>query len=244
MKNKKIHRWNTQHFEKYTSALDRTDLNKLYPSEAWSLYRTISSSKNVLDLGCGNGAMSSICNKINKKIKYFGVDHQLNLIKKANEKFNHSKFLSKDLTKYLNESSKKYDVVMAWSVIKSFKNWKFILKKMINKSKKFVIFDQRVANIKTISFDKKILSANYGGIKGPLLCINYKNLKKEILKHKNKFLKVEFMAYQSEWGKNVFFKNKKNINTFVVTVLIHLKKNKSDKYQGIYEQLPLNLRVN
>ena len=26
---------------------------------------------------------------------------------------------------------------------------------MINKSKKFVIFDQRVANIKTISFDKK-----------------------------------------------------------------------------------------
>ena len=56
---------------------------------------------------------------------------------------------------------------MAWSVIKSFKNWKFILKKMINKSKKFVIFDQRVANIKTISFDKKILSANYGGIKGP-----------------------------------------------------------------------------
>ena len=115
---------------------------------------------------------------------------------------------------------------------------------MINKSKKFVIFDQRVANIKTISFDKKILSANYGGIKGPLLCINYKNLKKEILKHKKKFLKVEFMAYQSEWGKNVFFKNKKNINTFVVTVLIHLKKNKSDKYQGIYEQLPLNLRVN
>ena len=86
MKNKKIHRWNTQHFEKYTFALDRTDLNKLYPSEAWSLYRTISSSKNVLDLGCGNGAMSSICNKINKKIKYFGVDHQLNLIKKANEK--------------------------------------------------------------------------------------------------------------------------------------------------------------
>ena len=82
MKNKKIHRWNTQHFEKYTFALDRTDLNKLYPSEAWSLYRTISSSKNVLDLGCGNGAMSSICNKINKKIKYFGVDHQLNLIKK------------------------------------------------------------------------------------------------------------------------------------------------------------------
>ena len=60
--------------------LDRTDLNRLYPSEAWCLYRTIVSSKNVLDLGCGNGSMSSICNKINKKTKYLGIDHQSNLI--------------------------------------------------------------------------------------------------------------------------------------------------------------------
>ena len=43
------HRWNTSHFEKYTDFLNRTDLNKLYPSESWCLYRTLTKSKNVLD---------------------------------------------------------------------------------------------------------------------------------------------------------------------------------------------------
>ncbi len=238
----KNHRWNTRHFEDYTSFLDRTELNRLYPSESWCLYRTIVSSKNVLDLGCGNGAMSSITKKINKKTKYLVIDHQSNLIEKAKIRFVHSKFVSSDLTTFLKNNSKKFELVMAWSVIKSFKNWKFILKKMVESSKKYIVFDQRVANLKSTNFDTKILAANYGGIKGPLLCINYKNLKREILKHKRKFLKVEFMAYQSEWGKNIFFKYKNKVDTFVVTVVITLKKNKRDKFLGIYEQTPLNLK--
>jgi len=236
------HRWNTNHFEKYTDFLNRTDLNKLYPSESWCLYRTLTKSKNVLDLGCGNGAMSSISKKINDKIKYFGVDHQKNLILKARKIFNHSKFQDEDLIKFLKLQSKKFDTVMAWSVIKSFKNWKFILKKMILSSRKFVIFDQRVANVNFISFDSKILSANYGGVEGPLLCINYNKLKNELLKLKSSFSKIEMMAYQSEWGRNINFKYKGKINTFVVTVVIHLKKKKGEKFKGVYEQLPLNLK--
>ena len=236
------HRWNTDHYEKYTNFLNRTDLNKLYPSESWCLYRILVKSKDVLDLGCGNGAMSSISRKINDKIKYYGVDHQKNLILKAKKIFPHSKFKNKDLTVFLKNQTKKFDTVMAWSVIKSFKNWKFILRKMIHSSKKFVIFDQRVANVNFISFDSKILSANYGGIKGPLLCINYKKLKNELLRFKRYFSKIELMAYQSEWGKNINFKYKDKIDTFVVTVVIHLKKKKGEKFKGVYEQLPLNLK--
>ena len=50
---------------------------------------------------------------------------------------------------------------------------------MVDSSKKYIVFDQRVANLKSTNFDTKILAANYGGIKGPLLCINYKNFKKK-----------------------------------------------------------------
>lgn len=240
--NKLNHRWNTTHYEKYTSYLNRTDLNKLYPSEAWCLYRVLTKSKNVLDLGCGNGAMSSISKKINKRIKYYGIDHQKNLILKAKKTFSHSNFKDEDLTLFLKRQSKKFDTVMAWSVIKSFKNWRFILKKMIFLSRKYVIFDQRVANVNFISFDSKILSANYGGVEGPLLCINYNKLKNELLKFKKYFSKIELMAYQSEWGRNINFKYKGKINTFVVTVVIHLKKKKGEKFEGVYEQLPLNLK--
>ena len=236
------HRWNTNHYEKYTDLLNRTDLNKLYPSESWCLYRTLKKSKDVVDLGCGNGAMSSISRKIKNKIKYYGVDHQKNLIRRAKKKFIHSKFIDEDLKTFLKMNTKKFDTVMAWSVIKSFKNWRFIIKKMIESAKKYVIFDQRVANVNFTSFDTKILAANYDGVRGPLLCINYKTLKNELLKYTNKASMIELMAYQSEWGRNVDFKFRDKIQTFVVTIVIHLKNNKRDKYKGIYEQLPLNLK--
>ena len=35
------HRWNTNEYEKRTRELYRTELHKLYPSEAWALYRTL-----------------------------------------------------------------------------------------------------------------------------------------------------------------------------------------------------------
>ncbi len=236
---KKDHRWNTDHYESYTSELNREELYKLYPSESWALYRTVQDSKSVIDLGCGNGAMSSIIYKINKNAKYVGIDHQENLINKANKKYKHAKFISKDLISFVRENKKKYDIVMAWSVIKSISKWKYLIKKMIEDSKKYVIFDQRVANVNFVSFDEKILYANYGGKTGPLLCINYKLLKEFLLQQKNDLKKIELMAYESRWGKNVKFNSKKN--TFVTTIVLHKKNKKNDEFEGIYEQLPQNM---
>ena len=65
---KKNHRWNTDVYEDRAKQLYRTELYKLYPSEAWALYPTLAKCKNVLDLGCGNGAMSSIAKKISPKL--------------------------------------------------------------------------------------------------------------------------------------------------------------------------------
>ena len=65
------HRWNTHHYEKYTTCLWRTDLHKLYPSESWAMYRTILKSKTCLDLGCGNGRDSYY---LSKKYQVTGCD--------------------------------------------------------------------------------------------------------------------------------------------------------------------------
>ena len=78
---------------------------------------------------------------------------------------------------------------MAWSVIKSFENWRQIIDFMIQSSKKYVVFDQRVTNFKGIYFDKKILQATYGNISGPLLCIDYKSLKNIFINIKIRSLK-------------------------------------------------------
>ena len=76
------HRWNTSEYENRVKQLNRTELHKLYPSESWALYRILPQCKNVLDLGCGNGAMAEITRKISPKTQYTGVDHQENLIPK------------------------------------------------------------------------------------------------------------------------------------------------------------------
>ena len=234
------HRWNTHHYEKYTTSLWRTDLHKLYPSESWAMYRTILKSKTCLDLGCGNGAMSKIVRKINKNCNYTGVDHQENLIRKANKIFKPSKFIFEDLTNFVKTNKKKYDVVMAWSVIKSFSNWKEILDKMIKTSKKYVVFDQRVTDYPGVYFDDKILKATYGNLSGPLLSIDYKNLKKYLMQHKKNISRLEIMAYNSSWGKNVKFY--KSYKTYVATVLIEIKSNKIKKNKfELYEQLPESL---
>ena len=234
------HRWNTRHYEKYTTSLWRIDLHKLYPSESWAMYRTILKSKTCLDLGCGNGAMSKIVSKINKNCNYTGVDHQENLIKKANKIFKPSKFIFKDVTNFVKTNKKKYDVVMAWSVVKSFLNWKELIDKMIITSKKYVVFDQRVTDYPGVHFNEKILKATYGNVSGPLLSIDYKSLKKYLMQHKKNISRLEIMAYNSNWGKNVkFYKSHK---TYVATVLIEIKSNKTKKNKfELYEQLPESL---
>ena len=57
----------------------------------------------MLDLGCGNGAMSSIAKKISPKIKYTGVDHQDRMISAA-KKFPYATFYSDDLLSFLKTS--------------------------------------------------------------------------------------------------------------------------------------------
>ena len=67
-----------QGLRKRTKQLYRTQLlNYILPKHG--RYIDTSKLQNVLDLG-GNGAMSSIANKISPKTKYTGVDHQHKII--------------------------------------------------------------------------------------------------------------------------------------------------------------------
>ena len=47
---------------------------------------------------------------------------------------------------------------MSWSVVKSFENWRDLVNLMIESSKRFVVFDIRVANV-----DSEILMKKFVG---------------------------------------------------------------------------------
>lgn len=240
IKNNPKHRWNTKSFVNRTSKLNRENLEKLYPSESWALFRIVPKVNNVIDLGCGNGAMSDIVNKINKKCKYTGLDHQGYLIKKAKTIYRHSSFLDQDLKNFVDINKKNYDLVMMWSVIKSIKDWQDTISKSLNFTKKFLIFDIRVVKGKIEKFDEKILHARYGSRKGAQLVLGYKNIKQFLLKQR-KIKKIEIAGYKSDWGKNVIY-NFKHKETFLITVVIHKNNNKpSNNKIDLYEQIPREL---
>jgi len=235
------HRWNTKSFIQRTKKLNREDLEKLYPSESWALFRIITKVKNVIDLGCGNGAMSSIVNKINNKCNYTGLDHQSFLIKQAKIKYKHSKFLDKNLEFFISENKKKYDLVMMWSVIKSIKNWRDLILKSLTFADRYLIFDIRVVRGNVEKFDEKFLHAKYGNRKGAQLVLGYQSLKNFLLKQKKQIKKIEIAGYKSDWGKNVFYKLRKK-ETYLITVVIYKNINNSKKKKiNLYEQVPAEL---
>ena len=100
---KSNHRWNTEIYEERAKELYRSELHKLYPSESWALYRILPDCKDVLDLGCGIGAMAKIVQQISPNTKYTGMDHQKNLIKKAQIEFPFANFSSGDLLEYIKK---------------------------------------------------------------------------------------------------------------------------------------------
>ena len=162
------------------------------------------------------------------------------MISAAKKEFPYATFYSDDLLNFL-KTSKKFDCVMSWSVIKSFKNWRKLIEFMIQTSNKYTIFDIRVANTDVYAFDKDICWADYGGISGPIVYLNYKTFKTSIMKFKKQLNSAKFVAYQSEWGKYVHLKKGLNKETFLVTCI--LEKKHSKKTFEIFERIPDNIKI-
>ncbi|MCG8510847.1 MAG: class I SAM-dependent methyltransferase [Rhodospirillales bacterium] len=233
------HRWDTSEYEARTRQLYRTELHKLYPSEAWALYRILPQCASVLDLGCGNGAMAAIARQIAPEARYIGMDHQANLMKEAKEVFPYAEFEAGDLVDYIRTCGE-FDCVMSWSVIKSFGNWREVIDLMLQKARKYVICDIRVANTDFEAFDDTVCWADYGGRRGPITYLNYGTYRDALLKHEADLDRIEIAGYQSEWGQFVHLREDLGPETFLI-VSVLVKKDVTDSPFELFERLPGNL---
>lgn len=233
------HRWNTREYEERTRQLYRVELHKLYPSEAWALYRILPQCETVLDLGCGNGAMAAITRQIAPNARYTGMDHQANLMEQAGKEFPYADFDAGDLTDYL-KGCDEHDCVMSWSVIKSFGNWRELVELMLAKARKFMICDIRVANTNFEAFDDQVCWADYAGRRGPIAFLNYPAYRDALLTHKAQLDRVEIAAYQSEWGQFVHLREDLSPETFL-TVSVLVKQGVLGTDFELFERLPGNL---
>lgn len=240
---KEPHRWNTKEYEERTRKLYRTELHKLYPSEAWCLYRILPHCETVLDLGCGSGAMAAITRQIAPGAQYTGNDHQGTLMAEARGAFPYANFVTADLKEFLR-SCDKADCVMSWSVIKSFGDWRDLIAGMLEKANHYVICDIRVSNAEFEAFDDQVCWADYGGRRGPIAFLNYPAYRDALLAHKDRLSRIEIAGYQSEWGAYVHLKDELDPETFLITSVLVKKGAPGTEPEApfeLFERLPGNL---
>ncbi len=102
------------------------------------------SGMSVLDVGCANGDLYLCLNSSYDALKYEGIDVSKEMIQRAQELapgalFHHENFLSSNFN-CVNE----YDLVTATGVFQHESRYADLLKKMIDASKEYILFDVKL----------------------------------------------------------------------------------------------------
>lgn len=129
---------------------NRDKLEDLYLSEKYFLNDILKTINTVLDVGCAAGGAFNFCREVNSSLKYNGIDISERLINIAKKKYLEASFLHYDGHEipYKNNS---FELVFSLGVLHHLQHYENIIEQMINKSKKYVLFDLRLSHKKTLN---------------------------------------------------------------------------------------------
>tara|TARA_Y100000817_G_scaffold314955_1_gene316416 strand:+ start:3446 stop:4144 length:699 start_codon:yes stop_codon:yes gene_type:complete len=181
--------------------------------------------RSILDIGCASGRFYEVTKRFFPKAEFSGIDIVDEQINQAKKNYPRSKFYCLD---FLNDKFKiKYDLLNATGVMQHEPRYKILLNKMINISKKFIIFD-----LKLIKENKNIvdIKKSFSKAKKNKLYFNLFSLKLilRLLKKRKNIKKIIFFGYETKPNnKTTIPKKVKKI--FSCGVLI--EKGKSKKVQ-------------
>ena len=166
---------------------------------------TKSKDKHVIDVGCANGELIYLLNKINNKCNYTGYDVVKPLIQKAkkkiknieNIKFKYGSVLNKNLIKKLSGT-----VIVLSGVLSIFDDFEKVINNLIywtkNKGEVVIlgIFNDNPLDVfikyrKTSDYNKNFLEQGWNTFSKQSIS-NYLNKKKEVEKFKFKKFNIKF----------------------------------------------------
>tara|TARA_B100001063_G_C16614352_1_gene477374 strand:- start:117 stop:890 length:774 start_codon:yes stop_codon:yes gene_type:complete len=129
--------------EYYMKNKIRDNFKNLENSKKKILLKKNINNLKVLDVGCANGDFFLALNE-KFKIDYTGIDIDTICIKNAkNKKYRNASFKKLDI---FNKKIKKnsFDIVMIWNLFYMLPNWKKILNRACEISRKYVMFDNKI----------------------------------------------------------------------------------------------------
>lgn len=193
--------WLTDAFARRVTGLHRTRLRDLYPSEAWSLYRVIPQCHNVLDMGCGSGAMFEIVRTLSDSAQYTGVDMNPALVASAKNRYSssHAEFIHADALRFLETCEARFDCVMSWALLYAVPDFDALIERMIACTSRFVLFDMRVANVAATIADTGLAYTVYDDVKAPVVIGSFPALLQTLRQH-DELKAVEISGYDMPLG--------------------------------------------
>ena len=133
-------------------AENRQTYDELYDSERYFLTEEfIQQMSSVLDIGCAAGGFYNVFKMLNPDIQYVGIDVSQELLKIAKSKFPGK--VNPLFVWYNGEEEfpveEKFDLVFSSGIMHLIDNWKELFRKMVDRARKNLLVDFRVAFDKT-----------------------------------------------------------------------------------------------
>ena len=122
----------------------RNELNSLYKSEKHFFKPLLKKSFSFLDLGCAVGGFYNILKKNKRSFKYFGYDVSPEMISAAKKNFNKVNFNLYN-GKTISKGRATVDMCFSFGTLHHTNNFYSLINQMIKISKKYVLFDLRIA---------------------------------------------------------------------------------------------------
>lgn len=176
----------------------------------------------IMDVGCASGHYYHSVKKLNKNIKYLGVDATKEYINFGRKYFkNNNNVILKNLSIYdLHKSKLKYDIVYSCNVILHLPELKKALQNLLSVAKKYVLIRTLISDYSSIT--KKLITDKIDKRGDPLdyvyqntwsrkyiksICQNYKiRFIKDKFSEKN--INTEYKNWKSKQGKDITFSTK------------------------------------
>ena len=195
----------------------RNKLVDLYKSERKFFPCKVQKCKSFLDVGCAAGGFYKIINSIKKKkFNYTGIDVSNNLISIARQKYSNHTFKVYN-GKIFPSKIKNYDLIFSFGTLHHSNYYSEIIKQMIRKAKKYVIFDLRFTSEKNLinrkkSFQKIKFGKNFVKKNNiPYNILNFYDFINDILVLTSKKYSIEIYGYYHKPNSTVVTSHNKNI---------------------------------
>ena len=162
MEDNTIESWKNKEIFNIQLELNIKELNDNYPSHWLDFIKFLNIYKpqSMLDVGCGCGAFSELCNKEFPGLKYVGIDYAEEAIEIAKEQWKGVNFMVKDYKELDKEFISEFDLIHMGALLDVLPNGDEALEYILSLSPKQVLIgrvrltDNGSHNSKYLAYDK------------------------------------------------------------------------------------------